>query len=745
MSTPYYSIHTGSAVDTAVTDTPLLRTAMDLLILPNAFIGGAAGALDAVLTSSRAVGARATVYKDRLFSPYELVAGTDTEDSPVIVRPDDYAGGTNEKVWKLQGGLFERIGVGIVPVHPVHVKHTVTTGGNARSANFATDYSNTAPAASTVRGVEMGLVLRDAELTSTTPGLVSAVYGYASTAGSGGQPVARMEGVTGLAGSGSTGTVTDLIGVQAYTLRAAGAVTSAYGFRHNHVGDVTNLYGIHLSTPTSGTITNRWGIYQEDPTANNYFEGQIGLGVTPTFPLHVRHTKTDGGSANSAYFVTDYSTTAPDGGSVRGVNMALSLLDAELTATTVGAISGIYASVTTGVTGTSTITRMAAVTGLVGSSGTGTVTTGIGIQAYTLRSAGTLTNAYGFRHDHVGDATTLYGIYLATPVSGTITTRWGIYQEDPLAGSFYAGHIVMGFGAQSLGAFLTIRRSMTSSATGWSQVTVGSAALTAAGNLSCVAVAAVANSAGLAANVTGETATHLGVCSVYCNPNHTTATHSLSLLQGVRISAQHISGAGAIVTFVGLDCTMQFSSAAGVTNGYGILLRSRVGTNVTNYHPIFQEDTAGSNLFAALTRIQNYFGSQWIYEGAVVVTVSATGTWYEVTTGWTLCHVAGVTQVASHALAVSVAGKYLVKWQVSCSTASNNQVLLGAFMINGSATTSGTAQMKIGIASDIQSFSGFCILNLAANDEVSVAVRNDTATSNITVRHANLSILRVGT
>ena len=34
---------------------------------------------------------------------YKLTAGTDAESSPSVIRPDDYAGGTNEKVWILQG------------------------------------------------------------------------------------------------------------------------------------------------------------------------------------------------------------------------------------------------------------------------------------------------------------------------------------------------------------------------------------------------------------------------------------------------------------------------------------------------------------------------------------------------------------------------------------------------------------------------------------------------------------------
>jgi len=36
---------------------------------------------------------------------YVLVAGTDAESSPDVIRPDDYAAGTNEKVWKLASTL----------------------------------------------------------------------------------------------------------------------------------------------------------------------------------------------------------------------------------------------------------------------------------------------------------------------------------------------------------------------------------------------------------------------------------------------------------------------------------------------------------------------------------------------------------------------------------------------------------------------------------------------------------------
>ncbi len=74
--------------------------------------GGASGAgtailsaltLDAIPTVSIETGTLALlVIVAATAYIYALVAGTDAESSPAVIRPDDYAGGTNEKVWKLQ-------------------------------------------------------------------------------------------------------------------------------------------------------------------------------------------------------------------------------------------------------------------------------------------------------------------------------------------------------------------------------------------------------------------------------------------------------------------------------------------------------------------------------------------------------------------------------------------------------------------------------------------------------------------
>lgn len=69
-----------------------------------ALTGGGAGALDAIVTVGYAVGQRAIYWNEGSdeVSFYRLATGTNAESSPSIIRPDDYAGGTNEKVWKKQ-------------------------------------------------------------------------------------------------------------------------------------------------------------------------------------------------------------------------------------------------------------------------------------------------------------------------------------------------------------------------------------------------------------------------------------------------------------------------------------------------------------------------------------------------------------------------------------------------------------------------------------------------------------------
>ena len=64
--------------------------------------GGTATDLDSIATTALTAGTAVVMcyITGQGVSFYALVSGTDAESSPNIIRPDDYAATTNEKVWK---------------------------------------------------------------------------------------------------------------------------------------------------------------------------------------------------------------------------------------------------------------------------------------------------------------------------------------------------------------------------------------------------------------------------------------------------------------------------------------------------------------------------------------------------------------------------------------------------------------------------------------------------------------------
>ena len=121
--------------------TDLLRN----LVAVTSLTGGGAGKLDGITTVGVTVGVIAIVHAGTTFSFYELVAGTDAESSPDVIRPDDYAGGTNEKVWKKRGlagtqfgsATTEKIGFfGATPiVQPANANQAALTDSSGGTAD----------------------------------------------------------------------------------------------------------------------------------------------------------------------------------------------------------------------------------------------------------------------------------------------------------------------------------------------------------------------------------------------------------------------------------------------------------------------------------------------------------------------------------------------------------------------------------------------------------------------------------
>lgn len=74
------------------------------------YTGGGATKIDGIATVSQAVPLTAFATITSLIHFYQLRAGTDAEASPTIIRPDDYNGVTNAKVWELLGIMVSGVG-----------------------------------------------------------------------------------------------------------------------------------------------------------------------------------------------------------------------------------------------------------------------------------------------------------------------------------------------------------------------------------------------------------------------------------------------------------------------------------------------------------------------------------------------------------------------------------------------------------------------------------------------------------
>ena len=99
-----------------------------------------------------------------------------------------------------------------------------------------------------------------------------------------------------------------------------------------------------------------------------------------------------------------------------------------------------------------------------------------------------------------------------------------------------------------------------------------------------------------------------------------------------------------------------------------------------------------------------------------------------------------------HYLSVDVAGRYLINWSISF--AQNTPVAAieteGGIMVGGVAQSPGKAHRTVANVSDTGNMCGTCILDLAANAQVSLFVTNETNTTDIDVEHANLTLLHIG-
>ncbi len=143
------------------------------------------------------------------------------------------------------------------------------------------------------------------------------------------------------------------------------------------------------------------------------------------------------------------------------------------------------------------------------------------------------------------------------------------------------------------------------------------------------------------------------------------------------------------------------------------------------------------------TLITRDWGSMYQDDSGTTITVSATDTDY-IVTGMSQGVLKSITFQNSKELKIVTPGDYQVVWSLSYTTASGNQEIEGAVGVNGVRDASTSAHKKITTGTDTVSIGGTGILSLGVNDLVQIVVRNETATVNIGVQHANLSLVYLG-
>jgi hypothetical protein len=141
-----------------------------------------------------------------------------------------------------------------------------------------------------------------------------------------------------------------------------------------------------------------------------------------------------------------------------------------------------------------------------------------------------------------------------------------------------------------------------------------------------------------------------------------------------------------------------------------------------------------------------YFGS--MYSNATIAVTIGDSNPTEIGDTWTAGLFNGVAFGASHYLNVGAngAGMYLVNWSLAIAQNSPGAAIQTeqGIMIDGSAINPGRTHRTIANSTDTGASAGTAIIDLSANEQVSLFVLNETNTTNLDVQHGNLTIVQIG-
>lgn len=138
------------------------------------------------------------------------------------------------------------------------------------------------------------------------------------------------------------------------------------------------------------------------------------------------------------------------------------------------------------------------------------------------------------------------------------------------------------------------------------------------------------------------------------------------------------------------------------------------------------------------------YGCMHGYNMAEVVAVGVVDTWYELTAGLVSVEANLMTFQNNHELEVTKAGRYVVNWSASIQTTGANDEIEGAIAINNTADTTTAAHVTMVKSNAAMALGGGSVIDLAAGDDISIAVLNHTTNRDIKVEHVTVTVTMVG-
>ena len=132
-----------------------------------------------------------------------------------------------------------------------------------------------------------------------------------------------------------------------------------------------------------------------------------------------------------------------------------------------------------------------------------------------------------------------------------------------------------------------------------------------------------------------------------------------------------------------------------------------------------------------------------VYTGVFVVKAIISTTVYEVAAVFTATDTGTMDQAATLICTPGSQGAYSLKWSVSATAASNNDIFVFAIHVEEAHQNKTNIERKFGIAADIGAMSGSAIIDVGSGEHVSFMVRNTVGSGDITLKDLNVNLVRL--